>query len=542
MTIRISNDIVAFDPYQGEVLTEVLTGWMEQLFTPDWTLDPAVQNYQLSFWDSSYVKGGLVQTWEFAAPGTFVMHLRQGINWQNISPANGRAFTADDVVFHFDRMCGLGDGFTQFAPYWSTVSWLQALKSVTAPDKNTVVMNFSTPNPDLVLESMEYPDVSTSIENPEAVQQWGNVYDWHHAIGTGPFILDDFVSASSATMVKNPSYWSYDERYPQDKLPYINKINVLIIPDTATALAAMRSGKIDVIDGISATDAQSMKKTNPEILQISVPQGNAVTLDPRNDKAPYNDVKVRQALQMAINLQDIATNYYGGTASPNPSTLTSNYMIGWGFPYNQWPQDLKDQYAFNVQGAKALLAAAGHPNGFDTNCVVVNTADLSLLQIVKSDFSDIGVNMNITTMDLATFSSFVTTGHKNDGLAVRQPGAGSLGVTYYPLRQFAKFQTGQSGDIAMVNDPVFNAFYPAALATTSTDQLKSIVVDMNKYVAQQHFAISLLQPIQYSLCQPWLKGYNAQYGATSGPAGPIILYFYGSRMFVDQNLKKSMGH
>ena len=150
--------------------------------------------------------------------------------------------------------------------------------------------------------------------------------------------------------------------------------------------------------------------------------------------------------------------------------------------------------------------------------------------------------MNITTMDLATFRSFVTTGHKNDGLAVRQPGAGSLGVAYYPLRQFAKFQNGQSGDIAMVNDPVFNAFHPSALATTSTDQLKSIVIDMNKYVAQEHFAISLLQPIQYSLCQPWLKGYNAQYGATSGPAGPIILYFYGSRMFVDQNLKKSMGH
>lgn len=83
-----------------------------------------------------------MQSWEFTFPGTFVLHLRQGIHWQNIAPANGREFTADDVVFHFDRMCGLGDGYTKFAPYWSTVSWLQALTSVTAPDKYTVVMQF----------------------------------------------------------------------------------------------------------------------------------------------------------------------------------------------------------------------------------------------------------------------------------------------------------------------------------------------------------------------------------------------------------------
>ena len=62
----------------------------------------------------------------------------------------------------------------------------------------------------------------TILRDPEAVKQWGNLNDWHHAIGTGPFILTDFVAGSSATMVKNPNYWGYDERYPQNKLPYID--------------------------------------------------------------------------------------------------------------------------------------------------------------------------------------------------------------------------------------------------------------------------------------------------------------------------------
>ena len=143
---------------------------------------------------------------------------------------------------------------------------------------------------------------ANDIECPEAVKQWGNLNDWHHAIGTGPFILTDFVSGSSATLVKNPNYWGYDERYPQNQLPYVDTLKFLIIPDNATALAAMRTGKIDVMDGMSLQDAQSMKKTNPEILQIPIPGTDATSIDPRNDKAPFNDIRVREAMQMAIDL------------------------------------------------------------------------------------------------------------------------------------------------------------------------------------------------------------------------------------------------
>ena len=80
--------------------------------------------------------------------------------------------------------------------------------------------------------------------------------------------------------------------------------------------------------------------------------------------APFKDIKVRKAMQMAINLPELAARLLNGSCSPDPSTETSNYMTGWGFPYSQWPQDLKDEYAYNVPEAKALLTAAGYPNGF----------------------------------------------------------------------------------------------------------------------------------------------------------------------------------
>ena len=541
MTLRITRDIVCFDPYVGEQSFSVLMGWMEQLFTTDWTMDPAVQNYQFSFWPNDQAKGTLVESWEFTAPGTLVLHVRPGVHWQNIPPANGREFTADDVVFHYNRLFGLGGGFTKPATYWGTVAVWKSLLSVTASDKHTVVMKWDTPNPEYITENLEAPGIGGCIESPEAVALWGNLNDWHHAIGTGPFILQDFVSSSSMTLVKNPDYWGYDERYPQNKLPYINTLKLLIIPDNATAFAAMRTGKIDVMDSIQFQQAQSMKKTNPEILQIATPAGQANTVDPRNDKAPFNDIRVRKAMQMAIDLPTIAKSYYGGAADPWPSTLTSNYMKGYGFSYDQWPQDLKDEYAYNPTAAKKLLADAGYPNGFKTDIVVDAACDIDLLQIVKSYFTNIGIDMEIRPLDSASFSAFVNSGRKQDALAERT--TGELGLTFYPLRQFTKFQTGGSSNIGMVSDPVFDAFYPKSLAATSTDDLKTILKDANEYVAQQHFVISLLQQMQYSLYQPWLGGgYNAQYGATQMTAGPMLLSFYGARFWIDQNLKKSMGH
>ena len=157
----------------------------------------------------------------------------------------------------------MGDGYTTPSPYWSNVAWTKTLTSVTATGDYTVTMQFSTPNPEFVTENLEAPGASTSIENPEAVQQWGNLNDWHHAIGTGPFILTDYVSGSSATLVKNKDYWGHDQRYPQNPLPYVDKINYLVMPDPATALAAMRSGKIDILDSIQLAAAKQMQNTNP---------------------------------------------------------------------------------------------------------------------------------------------------------------------------------------------------------------------------------------------------------------------------------------
>ena len=542
MTLRIDRNVANFDPCFTITLFAINSAWLERLWVDDWKLDPAVFSYNILFRANEYTKGSLAKSWEFTDPSTLTVHLRQGINWQNLPPANGREFIADDVVNSYNRKYGLGGGFTKPSPFLATDPAVGTLTSVNALDKQTVAFKWAIPNPEFIMETLQAVANDTQlIENPEAVKLWGDVNDWHHAIGTGPFILQDFVSGSSVTMVKNPNYWGYDERYPENKLPYIDVLKVLIIPDSSTALAGLRTGKIDAIDGISFQNAKTLNQTNPEILQLTYPLSQGITLEPRNDVVPFSDIKVRKALQMAIDLPAIAKSFYNGTTEPFPVALTSMYMKGFGFSYNQWPQDLKDEYAYNPTAAKKLLADAGYPTGFKTNVVADAAGDMDLLQIVKAYFADIGVNMDIRTMDSASWTTFVFTSRKHDQMAQRS--TGQLGFTYEPIRQLQKYLPGFSSNDAMTNDPVYNAFYPNAMAATNMDDVKRIVKDANEYVARQHFVISLLQPNLFAFYQPWLKGYNGQTFAISGTAAGIqLLGFYPARFWIDTNLKSSSGH
>ena len=542
MVIRIERDIVNFDPYFTEGLTGIYGAWLERLVCDDWTMDPAEWDYRIAWHPRRYQKGNMAESWEFPDPTTHVIHIRRGVRYQNRPPSNGREFTSDDVLFHYHRIYGLGGGFTKPSPYRDTDIRFKDIISITAPDKYTIVFKFKTPNPDFIMETLHNVGLAQCLENRDVVKKWGDMRDWRHAIGTGPFILRDFLPGNSATLVKNPDYWGHDERHPQNKLPYIDKLKFLIIPNESEAIEAMRAGKIDCMNQISYKGAQALQKTNPEIIQIATPGAPALTLQPRNDRAPYNDLRVRKAIQMAVDLPTIAKTYYEGSVDPYPSTLTATkYMKGWGFPYEEWPQELKDEYAYNPAAAKQLLADAGYPQGFKTNVLATADADMELLKIVQSYFAAIGIEMGIRVMKTADWIQYVEIDCKHDQLIYRP--YGPLGHTYAPLRAITRFQTGYSANHMMVSDPVFDSYYPKALAADTEDKLKQVLRDANERVARQHYALSLLLPLQYSLCQPWLKGFNAQvHSIWMGSGGPSMIGFYASRFWIDQTVKKNFIH
>jgi ABC-type transport system substrate-binding protein len=246
-------------------------------------------------------------------------------------------------------------------------------------------------------------------------------------------------------------------------------------------------------------------------------------------------------MQMALDLPGIAKKYYKGAVEPYPSTLTGRELTGYAFPYEDWAQELKDEYAYNPEAARKLLAEADYPNGFKTNIVANTSADMKLLQLVKSYFADIGIDMEIRPMESTDWTLFVINGRKHDQLAYAA--VSPFGHGYEPIRQLNRLHTGYSSNYLMISDPVFDAFQQKAFAATTESELKRVLRDANERIARQHFAISLLKPMQYSLHQPWFKGYHGQFGSVCSPAGsPQLLFFYPARFWIDRELKKKMGH
>lgn len=515
--------------------------WYETLFEPSWTVDRKTWSFTGMFYPDQYWQGNLAESWEVTDPTTITAHLRKGVHWQNKAPVNGREFTADDVVFHYDRMLGTGSGYLYGNPMY--LGMAGNLAKVTAVDKYTVAFKFKQPSAQnfqtiadrFALNELDAPEWVALGGPPKneppaaggggppgggggpppapAPAAGGPLTDWKQVVGTGPWIFTDFVAGDSLTFSKNPDYWAMDERHPKNKLPYADSMVILIIPDSTTRLAALRTGQIDLMNsgtgGLQWQEQQQVAKSNPEIQMAQVPAGTS-GIGLRVDKAPFTDINVRIALDMAINRTDIAKGFYGGTSATTPVGFVTAAYKGYAYDYADWPQSLKDQYAFNPQGAKKLLADAGFPNGLKTNVVCASTAvQTQLLEVMKAYFKDIGVELEIRSMDPTAEQAFVRDA-KHD-----QSAAQGLAFTWPPTRLIDTYYSKTIGDCVFYGlnntpDTVYDTLHDQFLAATDPAKAKPIFQQMDKRIIEQHYTIAAPETFSYMVWQPWLKGYSGE--------------------------------
>jgi peptide/nickel transport system substrate-binding protein len=489
--------------------------WSEQALYQDWALDPNIWPKDIDYAPPKYMRGCLVESWEINDPVTITFKVRKGIYWQNKPPVNGREFVASDIEFTLNRLMGRGEGFTM-SPMLGDMA--ARIVSMNVTDKYTLVFK---------LRPGYYAQIGilgghNFMVAPEAVKQFGDLGDWKNAIGTGPFLLTDFVKGSSLTYAKNPNYWGYDERYPQNRLPYVDEVKVLAIADQTTAISALRTGKIDMLTPLNWRQADTIKKTDPKINSYAGPYpGPNVSL--RVDKSPFTDIKVRKALQMALDRPTIAKTYYGGTLDGKPCGPVNPVYKGWMTPFDEWPQALKDEYTYNPTKAKQLLAEAGYPAGFKTNTIASTSSDLDLLQIIKSQFLDIGVDMEIRTMEPGAAGAY-TVAMKHDQTYY----GGNTGLIW-PLnimsvwRHSKKSTANYTGN----NDPALDAMIDNVALALTEDEASKLMRDIDTYILKQHWDINTFPLKIYTLWQPYLKGYS----------GEILIHDQGrvwARLWVDK--------
>ena len=179
----------------------IISGVAQKLAVGDWAIDRDVNDYLTEFVGVPLLIGQLAESWETPDALTIIVHIRQGVHWHDKPPMNGRELTADDIVYNYHRLTGTGSGFTEPPARFGTISSVP-FESITATDKWTVVFKLKEANigalRDILDENYVY------ILPPEVIKQYGDVNDWRNVVGTGPYMLTEWVEGSSISWEKNP--------------------------------------------------------------------------------------------------------------------------------------------------------------------------------------------------------------------------------------------------------------------------------------------------------------------------------------------------
>ncbi len=537
LTMALSRNIINFSslgmPFESE--TFMLTN--QPLISGDWSRGPAgTDEFEFAkamygSWDSC--TGVLAENWDIPEPGTIIFHIRKGIHYA-LDPES----TASRLV-----------GGRELNSYDVATS-LELLKSVfgSAPSFGGFRESKNTALDDWTVETVLPPDLFDEIRitaiycplfAPELYEQGYDMQDWHNTVGTGAFMLKDFVENSSATLVKNPTCWETNPvgNGKGNQLPYVDSVRFLIITDDSTRLAAFRTGKIDVLHSVPWEDELTLK-SNARLLEKKHFGDALHTLAMRTDKQdlPFKDIKVRQAMMLATDFNTIAETWGGGDAQilTWPIHYTPEDAPAYiGLDDPDLPDAIKELYVYNPDKAKTLLAEAGYPEGFKTSIITDSTpGSVDYLSIIKDQWSKVGIELTIEPKESGTLQS-IKADRKHPEM-IDQGGAPNANM----FLASAFMGATRGGNMSYVDDPVVNEAYKEWNAYTISDPVKAMGMfrEVMKYALGQVWAIPGVNPATYHMWWPWLKNYHGEFGLARTIRG------FAKYVWIDQELKNSMGY
>ena len=512
-------------------------GVTEKLGIVNWGLDRDVSELKTLYFPTSLMIGRLAESWEQPDTTTYVFHIRKGVHWHDKAPMNGRELTAHDIVFNFHRMLGMGD-FADAGPSAApnaadliAVPW----ESITATDDATVVMKLKEPYLDTM--RIVLVEISAFILPPEVIEQHGDLQDWRNLVGTGPFMLTDVVEDSSVTYIRNPDYWGHDEKYPENRLPYVDEVKIAIMTEEGSILAALRSGTLDFRSGASSLDSiDSLRKTNPEITAHTVFFRSVSSFVPDHRRPPFNDINVRRAMQMVLDNENVAATYWKGLADPTPHGLVG--VNGFFVPFEEWDEEVKQYYRYDPEAAEKLLDEAGYPRGadgtrFKTTLNYGSWASLDYSEIAVAYWGEIGVEVEIDVLTYAEYHErmFSRTG---DGMY-----SGIAANQFNPVYMANNYHTDHKWNRGGSQWPELDVRVDAVNGARTTEEQQRLIADADRYAMSRHWLIYGPKSPSFYLAQPWLVGYNGELDEALSRVESNTLF---ARLWIDSALKKEMGY
>lgn len=318
------------------------------------------------------LRPGLAESWEQVDPTTWRFNLRQGVQF-----TNGEPFNAASVKYTLDRAGNPENPAT-------TWSQLNTIESVEIVDDYTV--DIKTTDPDILLAS-RVGDLFGPMLPPQATEEAGDGFGTQ-PVGTGPFMVVEWVKNERMVLEANPNYW----RGPAS----VDTIIVRPISEDAARVAALVAGEVDVIEGLPHVMVDLIERL-PEVRPERVTASRVFYIAMDASVPPLDDVRVRQALNYAIDREAIIDTLFGGFGRPAATFVSAQ---AFGFDENVEP------YPYDPDRARELLAEAGHPDGFEIefDYFTGSIADhYSLSQAVSGFWTDLGIDVKQNVYEIGVF-------------------------------------------------------------------------------------------------------------------------------------------
>ena len=335
----------------------------------DWPMFNQLYNVLARYNDDLEPQPELAESWDFSDDGlTLTFNLRPGVKFHN-----GRDFVADDVKFSLEYAQD-----PDVRANIRTLAW--AVDSAEVVNDLTVAFHFAEPTP----AAFDLIDL-LFIVNRETIEEINS-----NPVGTGPFRFAEWAPGDFARFEKFEDYWN-------EGLPHLDEVIVRAIPDSATMIANLEGGTLDVIAAPPASEFERLEATGGIKVARGFPGGLVWDLSLNTGREPFDNKLVRQALQHALDRQRIVDIVFFNISDPWLQPQSDKSPL--------YDPDLEGFYTFDLDKAKSLLEEAGYADGFEFTVLTATTNPdgARLLQVFQADLAQIGITLNIDEVEPAQY-------------------------------------------------------------------------------------------------------------------------------------------
>lgn len=419
----------------------------------------------------------LATSWSVDADGTvWTFELRDDVVFHN-----GRPFTADDVVYTYERMLdpetGSGNAYK-----------IAGLTEIEAVDDHTVRMTLDAPNA-AFLGHLAI-DKSVGIIARESVED-GTINT--APIGTGPFVIADYQPGTQVLLERNEDYWKTDA--DGNPLPYLDAIEIRIMTDETVRRSALVSGDIHWSISVPAQSIEELESRDDVVVDsTSAPAYWYIGVN--TEVEPLNDVRVRQAISYAIDRGQITEAATFGTGVPTQDPIPS--VSAWAFDYAPYEQDL--------ERARELLAEAGVADGFEMTVMPTTQYEESIriAQVLQAQLAPLGISVNIDTREWADWLETQGAGEYDTYVcswnALIDPD------DFY----YAQHKTGEVFNFTGYSNPTVDELLVRGRRTEGFAERYAVYEQVNREIVNDAPYIYLYNPGNVQAYRPVVEGYQAR--------------------------------